>query len=136
MDDELLKQFCELKDKNTSLEKNQELMRFEIDTLKETTKKLDEKVTENDKDWNAQRILNQSIDNKLTNINDGINRLNNYIEKQDKKAEEREQEIITRMEKIEESQKFNWVEWVKTKAIPFLLVTGVGAYIVSQIINK
>ena len=136
MDDELLKQFCELKDKNTSLEKNQELMRFEIDTLKETTKKLDEKVTENDKDWNAQRILNQSIDNKLTNINDGISRLNNYIEKQDKKAEEREQEIITRMEKIEESQKFNWVEWVKTKAIPFLLVTGVGAYIVSQIINK
>ena len=136
MDDELLKQFCEIKDKNTSLEKNQELMRFEIDTLKETTKKLDEKVAKNDKDWNEQRLLNQSIDNKLTNINDGINRLNNYIEKQDKKAEEREQEIIARMEKLEESQKFNWVEWIKTKAIPFLIVGGISGYIVYTIANK
>lgn len=135
MDDESLKQLYDLKDKNSELEKNQERMRFELDTLKETVQKIDEKVIKNDKDWNDQRLLNQSIDNKLTNINDGVNRLNNYIEKQDKKAEEREREIIERMENLEESQKFNWVEWIKTKAIPFLLVIGVGAYIVSQVIK-
>lgn len=135
MDDESLKQLYDLKDKNSELEKNQERMRFELDTLKETVQKIDEKVIKNDKDWNDQRLLNQSIDNKLTNINDGVNRLNNYIEKQDKKAEEREREIIERMENLEESQKFNWVEWIKTKAIPILILSGLGAYIASQLIK-
>lgn len=136
MDDELVKQLCDLKDKSATLEKNQELMRFEIDSSKEKLKNLEEKIAENGEAWNAQRLLNQSIDNKLTNINDGINRLNDYIEKQDKKAEEREREIVARMEKLEESQNFNWVDWVKTKAIPFLLVGGISGYIVYTIANK
>lgn len=135
MDDELLKQLYDLKDKSSEFEKNQEIMKIEIKALKTRTDKLDEKIIENDKDWNSQRLLNQTIDNKLTNINDGINRLNEYIANQDRKAEEREIEITARMSKIEESQKFNWVEWIKTKAIPFLLVTGIGAYIVSQIVK-
>lgn len=106
------------------IEKAVALLEQEVNMLKQNYKDVSYEVQALKDFSTEQKIMNERLLNNIDNIKEGISDIKNSLCRLEK-----------RQANLEDSQKFNWAEFIKNKAIPSLLLIGFGAYIVSQLVK-
>lgn len=106
------------------IEREIALLKQDVSQIKEDYKVMNKEMS-GMRDFSIeQKVMNERLMNNLDSIKSGVSEIKDGMNR-----------IQNDQKKMQESQNFNWVEFVKTKAIPFLIVSGAGAYIISKLVK-